>query len=108
MIKTNITGECMIFRKDFEDRVSYSTTLSKKEKGGTYTNCWIGIQFGKDVSFINKTKIDIKNAWLTFYIGKDGKDTKYIFCNEFERLSGVPSGFEEVTEFASLDEDIPF
>lgn len=118
-MRNKFEGEAMIFRKDFDDRAVYSTTLSKKKQDGTYENDFIGIEFNKGVSLANKTKIDIKNAWLTFYKNKDGLSVKFIKCSEFEQLSGIPSGFEQIDEkqspqipsgFQALedDDDIPF
>lgn len=107
MLKTYIDGETMIFRKDFKDRASYSTTLSKKTKDGEWENGFIPVQFKKDVFVHNKTKINIKNAWLTFYKDKDGKTVPLIFISEFEELEKpeepkLPDG---ITEFAALDDD---
>ena len=48
------------------------------------------IQFKKDISIPNQTKIYIRQAWLTFYNkkvsinGTEHKETiPYIFCNDF-------------------------
>lgn len=106
MLKTNVTGETMVFAKDYNDRRLYSTTLGKKNQDGTWDNGYINLQFKKDVKLLNKTKIDIKNGWLTFYKSKDGKSVFYIFVNEFERLADsddpTPDGF------AQLADEIPF
>ena len=100
MIKTNCTGETMIFRKDYDGKAKYSCTLSKKGADGEYENAFINIQFKKGVELSNKQKITLTEAWLTFYMNKDGKPVFYIFCNAFE--SDVPQGFQ----FAQLDEDL--
>ncbi len=107
MLKTYIEGETMIFRKDFNDRAIYSTTLSKKNKDGEWENGFIPVQFRKDVFLHNKTKINIKNAWLTFYKDKENKTVLYIFVNEFEEIEpkneNLPEGFAVLE-----DEDCPF
>ena len=121
MIKVEVSGEGMIFRKEFDDRVAYTTTLSKKNKEGTWENAFISIQFKKDVFVHNKTKITLDNAWLTFYMSKDNKPVFYIFCNEFTEVDApeveiepvrpskkaekvaIPSGFTAVE-----DDDCPF
>lgn len=103
MIKTTVTGETMIFRKDFSDRTSYQTQLSHK-KDGEWQNAFIGIQFRKGVDIPNKTKITITHGWIDFYEKKDGSIEKYIFCNEFESESQeIPEGFQTLD-----DSDIPF
>ncbi|MCE5227914.1 MAG: hypothetical protein LLG05_18900 [Porphyromonadaceae bacterium] len=113
MLKTSVTGEAMIFRKEFSDRTSYQTTLSHK-KNGEWENGFIGIQFKKGVDIPNKTKITITHGWIDFYPKKDGSTEKYIFCNEFEtERQDIPDGFYEDKQsgFAALDEsldDSPF
>ncbi|MEI7510167.1 MAG: hypothetical protein WCJ62_11970 [Flavobacterium sp.] len=126
MIKVNVSGDGMIFRKEFTDNVQYSTTLSKKLVDGTWENGFIPIQFKKDVFIHHKTKIQLDNAWLSFYLTKtDKKPVFYIFCNEYtiledgevantepvrpakrvEKPTSVPSGFELVEDD---DTELPF
>lgn len=124
MLKVDVSGDGMIFRKEFDDKTSYSTTLSKKNMDGVWENAFIPIQFKRDAFVHNKTKIRIDNGWLTFYLTKtDKKPVFYIFCNEFIELesgevkqeptrpnkkkeSEIPSGFALVED----DEDgtLPF
>ena len=101
MIKTTVEGDCMVFRKDFDGRATYSTTLSKKNIDGEWENGYIPIQFKKGVELANKTRITITNGWLSFYKTKDNKTVPYIFCLEFDG-GEIPDGFQ------ALDEDIPF
>lgn len=109
MLKTNITGETMIFKNN---NGFYSTTISKKKQDGSYDNAYINVGFKKDVDVENKTLINIKNGWLTFdKYEKDGKTNTYlkIFVNEFDVVSGnsvqAPSSNNDM--FASTD-DLPF
>ena len=75
--------EEMIFRKDFNDRPSYSLGLSKKNKDNSYTNGFIKVNFKKGVDLKNKTKIKIVDCWLDFYL--NGKNTiPTLFINDFE------------------------
>ena len=76
--------EVTIFRYDGQYGASYSIGLSKKKQDGTYENGYIPCKFKKDVELGNKTKIKIKNAWLTFNV-KDKKTYPYIFINSFEQ-----------------------
>ena len=102
MLKINATGETMIFRNEFNDRVSYSTTLGKKLQDGTYDNAFISVKFKKGVDIPNRTKINITNGWLTFWKTKEDKPMFEIFANEFEGLIEAPEGF------TALDEDKEF
>ena len=65
----------------------YVVGLSNKKQDGSYENAYYPIRFNSDVELENKTRISIKNAWLTFYKweyeGKKGT-TFYIRCNQFE------------------------
>lgn len=101
MLKVNVTGDTMIFRKDFDGKPNYSTTLSKKLMDGTYDNAYINVRFKKGVELENKTKIDVTNGWLTFWKNKEGKAMFEIFISEFE--GGVPEGFAAVDDL-----DCPF
>ena len=121
-MKSAFTGETMIFRKDYEGRQLYSTTIGKKKQDGTYENGYIDVQFKKGVNLADKTKIEVINGWLTFYLNKDKKPVWQIFINEFEQLSHIPSGFKPEDEsqvpdgfyrddrpgFDELGDDVPF
>lgn len=69
-----INGETMIFKNEY----GYSTTISNKKQDGTYENMTIPVQFKKDdveaQNIPTKTKINIKNGFLTFYVGKVGNE----------------------------------
>jgi hypothetical protein len=115
MLKTTISGDAMIFRKDFDDRQAYSTTISKKDKEGNYENSYIDVKFKKGVELANKTNIGINNAWLTFYISKEKKPVWQIFVNDFQEYVGKPDDLKKPNDipegFAQLDDDfdsVPF
>ena len=100
-----VTGDCMVFRKDFDDRPAYSIGISKKKEDGTYDKSNFPVQFKKDVVLDNMTKIDIKNAWFSFYASKDGTKKPYLFIGEFTSdAPEVPQGFAQVDD----DEFPPF
>jgi len=102
-----LIGEQTILRKDF-DKPSYSIGVSKKKEDGTWINLYIPVSFRKGITIGNKAKIDIKDAWLNVYEGKNGA-TLTIFINDFDTLApgevknDLPAGFEEID-----DMDIPF
>ena len=81
----NITNEheVTIYRFDGQYGASYSVGLSKKKQDGSYENGFMPCKFKKDVEIANKTKLFIKNAWLTFNV-KDKKTYPYIFRHHYE------------------------
>ena len=104
MLKTEITGQVMIFAKEYQERTFYSMGLSKKKQDGTYENGYINVKFKKDVVVPNKAKITIQKAWLDFYL-KDKITVPQIFISEFEMEEQIPEGFAAMDE---TDSDIPF
>ena len=72
-----------IYRKDFNGKPVYKIGLSKKNQDNTYTNGYILCSFKKGTDIPDKSYINIKNAWLDFYI-KDKETIPYIFINDFE------------------------
>lgn len=114
----NIVNEnpVMIFKKDGQYGASYSLGLSKKKQDGSYENGYIPCKFKKDIELENKTKIKIKNAWLTFNV-KDKKTYPYIFINSFDIIEEQEEVKEDtldkaVNEFSQEIEitgaDLPF
>lgn len=95
-----VTGDAMIFSKEYEGRTFYSLGVSTKNQDGSYTNGYLDVQFKKGVELENKTKIDIKDSWFKCYKTKDGKSKVYLFVNEFdgETKKDIPSGFAEVDD----------
>lgn len=83
----------IIFRNDYNGKPIYSIGLSKKKKDGTYENGYMTVNFKEGTDIQNKSKIKIKNAWLSFY-KKEDKTIPTIFINEYE-LVGEPKPKEE-------------
>ena len=79
----NYEKELTIFRYDGQYGASYSIGMAKKKQDGSYENGYMPCKFKKDIELENKTKIKIKNAWLTFNV-KDKKTYPYIFINSFD------------------------
>lgn len=107
----------MIFRKDYEGRVSYTMGISKKKQDGTYDNAYLPVQFKKGVELENKTNIYIKDAWLTFFKTREGKPIFYIFINDFNTVSEQANDYTSITTKDSAldslnmrieDKDLPF
>ena len=113
----------MVFCKEFDDKKIYSIGLSKKNKNGGYDNGFMSVRFKKGVVVNNKTRIKLKDAWLSFNTN-EGKTFPFIFINDFsivedERQNGtnevnpyeymkakVESDFGEQIEIKP--EDLPF
>ena len=86
----------------YKNENKYTVGIGVKKKDGTYDNAYFPIQFNQGVEVENKTKIYIKNAWLSFYKweyeGKKGT-TFFIKCSEFEKVDEViEENFEPIKE----------
>lgn len=96
--------EEMIFRKDFNNKPTYSIGLSRKKKDGNYENGYMIVNFKEGTDIPDKSKIKIKNAWLSFYL-KDKKTIPTIFINDYELIS-VPKPKEESNPYEDFGESI--
>lgn len=116
MLKSNFTGETMIFKNE---KGFYATSISKTKKnpdGSTgYDNAYINVSFRKGVDIPNKTKINVTNGWLTFdiYKNKQGKKEVYwkLYINEY--TAGVQSvqnaqPMQDVMTSSNFNDDLPF
>ena len=102
--------EVMVFKYDGQYGASYSIGLSKKNQEGKYENGYFSCKFKKGVEIDNKTKIKIKNAWLTFN-QKEGKTYPYIFIADYDMIEEKEVENVETDlfqEFAdeTIDEDL--
>ncbi len=105
----------VIYRNDYEGKAYYKIKLAKKDENGNWQNGYMTCRFRKDVELQDKSHIEIKDAWLDFYL-KDKNTVPYIFINDFE-LSGVKQNNQEekkdpFAEFGEQinieDEELPF
>lgn len=109
--------EEMVFRKDFENNVTYSLGLSKKDKNNNYVNGYINVVFKKGIDLQNKTKIKIKEAWLSFN-QKENRTYPYIFINDFDVVEekdpfkefgeSIKTEFDTGKQIQIDPEDLPF
>lgn len=81
----NISGTVRIYRNEFEGRVSYQTTISKKDQYGNYENMYVSIQLPKDTELENNTKINVTKGFLSFYKTKQGIPKIKAVVQEFEK-----------------------
>lgn len=106
----NITGKCTVFNKEVarpDGTVwnQYTISISKKVDD-QWKNAYIPANFKKGVVVADKTKINVTNGWLDFYINKDNKSVITAFISEFEELETkqqTSAGFMQVE-----DEGLPF
>ena len=90
----------IIFRKDFEGKPAYSIGLTRKDKNGEYIRGYIIANFKGEVDIPNKSRIRIKNAWLSFYL-KEGKTTPTIFIEDYELVSEPNPEHEKIQDMAN-------
>ena len=102
-MKSSFTGQSMIFANEHNGRTLYKTSIGKKDKNGEWENASILVNFPKGTEIVNKTIIDFKNAWLSFYFNKEKIPQWYIVCTEYDVVD-APA----VDGFSALDEEIPF
>lgn len=76
----------------------YSIGLNRKDRNGEYFYGYFPCQFKKDVSIENKTRIKVKNAFMSFYL-KDEKTMPYIMIVDFSIV-------ENKENYAKLKGDI--
>lgn len=95
----------MVFCKEFEGRKLYSIGLSKKNKNGGYDNGFMSVRFKKDVVVNNKTRIKLKDAWLSFNTN-EGKTFPFIFINDFEIVSEANPNKKEENPFEDFGNSI--
>ncbi len=103
--------QLMVFRKDTQYGTNYSIGLSRKDKDGKYCNAYIPVRF-KSGELEDKTKIYIKNGFLTFYLKQDKTPVFYLMIMDYEttdeaienaKTSGVSSIKQE-----DIQEEDPF
>lgn len=85
----NITSKgTMIFAKEFNEKIYYRAGFSSKTKDGEYKKAYMDVRFPKGTVVENKTKINIKQGFLTFdnYIDKENnpRTNWYIVIQDFE------------------------
>lgn len=111
-----VSGETTIFRNAYEGKnktwYTYATGVSSKRQDGTYANAYLDVRFRKGVVVENKTKIDIKNAFLTvreFVVNGETKKKIELMVLDFDTVDGYVERAEEQEQFSALDyDDVPF
>lgn len=106
----NIVGKCTVFSKEVARPdgtvwIQHTISISKKINE-EWKNVYIPANFRKDVKVADRSKINVNNGWLDFYINKDNKSVLTAFISEFELLENNQSSanFETIGE----PEGLPF
>lgn len=97
-----VTGSIMVFKNE---KGNYNTTVSNKLPDGTYQNAPIMLQFRKGVELENKTRIDIKDSFLTFFKTQEGNNVYKLVVLDFEQEGDAK---EPETSYATSPDDLPF
>lgn len=91
-----------IYRKEFGDKICYSTRVIKKDKEGNYKGAFIPVNFKKDISVEDRSKIKILNGCLDFYNDKENKPVFIIFISQFSTEEG--DVFQDFGDSVELDD----
>lgn len=105
----DITGRVMIYRKDFENNIAYSTSIKNTTQDGAVKRLYISVQLPKGTILEDKTPIDVSKGFLTFYVDNKGYEKVKIVVMEFttEKPTDVTNDVYDGTMVASGDE-LPF
>lgn len=117
-----VTGQAMIFANKHESMngtwYTYATGISSKREDGSYASMYIDVRFRKGVTVENKTKINIKDGFLTMreFTANGGDVVKRIVLmvmdfDLVEESASAPAEPKAETQsgFTALSEtDIPF
>ena len=102
--------EITIYRYNGQYGTSYSIKIAKKNIKGEFETAFMPVKFKKGVEIANKTKIIIKNGWITFNL-VDKKPNWYVFINEFDEVDYKVDHYQEFAEETKSDEfymELPF
>lgn len=107
-----VSGETIIFRNEHDGKdgkwYTYATGVSSKRQDGSYVNDYLDVRFRKGVVVEHKSKINIKNGFLTvreFTVNGETKKKIELMVLEFDSDNFVP----EQQGFSALSEnDVPF
>jgi len=102
------TKEEMVFRRDTEQYGTFYTLgMSKRNQDGSYTNGYMDIRFRQGVDIPNRSKIMIKDSFLSFRIDKDKKTIPFIMVLDYD-LKSIPRDEDGYREIDYKEEDLPW
>ena len=97
MISINSKYPEMIFRRDVNGYASYSIGLSNKRTDGTFENGYMKCRFKKGIDVKDRTKIIIKDGFVSFY-NKNKETIPVLFITDFEEDKKVEEKKTEKVE----------
>lgn len=111
-----ILGKCKIIKKEYNERIKYSTRISQKNKEGNYESMFIDMSFVGNASnpdINDKDIIIVTKAFLGFYTEKNGLAKPKIVVQDFEKDEETTYEDEErrgIMEADNInpDEQLPF
>lgn len=101
----DITGKMRVFKHTYEDKDSFTTSLSNKKEDGTYENMYLTVQFKKDnIPTIEEkgTEIVVTKGFISFYKTKEGMPkvklvvTEYTTDNEAQFVEIQPEDIDSL------------
>ena len=95
--------EVIIFKND---KGYYSIGLSRKDRNGEYFYGYFPCQFKKDVNVANKTRIKLKNAFISFYL-KDNETKSYLMILDYSIVEKDKDYLQMKNEMEE-NNDMPF
>ena len=107
-MKSIYTGPATVFRHDKNGHTFYSVAVSRKNSEGETIFGYKLVQFKKGVALADRTKIDIRNGWETFYVNKDGETVFYVFIADFTLQQGSAAGYQpQPTQYGQPQQYVP-
>ena len=107
-MKSSYTGPATVFRHEYRGRVFYSVAEVKETQDGKKEYGYKDVQFRRGVDVADHAKINIKQAWESFYVNAKGETVFYVFINDFDLEGGSVKEIQAPREFEQIDEDVPF
>ena len=113
----NITSNSTtIFAKEFNGKMCYRAGIPRKNEDGSYTRAYIDIKLPKGAKLADRTKINIEQAFMSFYKNKNDENIFYIVVQQFRIVSekkeqeDVYSNFGNSITVEELDDqlELPF
>lgn len=96
--------EVMIFKSD---KGYYSIGMSRKDRNNQFYHGYLPCMLKNGLSVENKTRIKIKEAFISFYI-KDDKTIPYVMILSFEEL-GEKENYAKLKGDVDIDsKELPF
>lgn len=99
----NISGKAVVFKKDFNGKEMYSTSISNKMADGSMENMYVSVQLPKGKSLENKSTIDVTKGFISFYKDKNGlAKPKFVIMEYNEEIN------QEIPDISDNNPDLPF